>query len=178
MKPDRLIEDLTLVPLPQWWENPWLLFSLPVVIGLIAYNLRRWWLQRKPKTLTVTVPDGPPPHEAFLARLAALRSKRGHWIAYPFAIEVSEILRGYLEARYAFSVRFQTSREFLELAATNPCLNTAHRATLRDFLSRCDLLKFAQGVATEAELAALIDTTEQFISECAGLPPGHKGGNP
>ena len=96
MKPDRLIEDLTLVPLPQWWENPWLLFSLPVLVGLIAYNLRRWWLQRKPKTLTTNVPDGPPPHEAFLARLADLRSKRGHWIAYPFAIEVSEILRGYL----------------------------------------------------------------------------------
>jgi hypothetical protein len=178
MKPDRLIEDLTLVPLPQWWENPWLLFSLPVLVGLIAYKLRRWWLQRQPASLAPTVPDGPPPHEAFLARLAALRSNRGHWIAHPFAIEVSEILRGYLEARYAFSVRFQTSREFLELAATNPCLNTAHRATLRDFLSRCDLLKFAQGVATEAELAALIDTTEQFISECAVLPPGHKGGKP
>ena len=178
MKPDRLIEDLTLVPLPQWWENPWLLFSLPVVIGLIAYNLRRWWLQRKPTTPKLTVPVGPPPHEAFLARLAALRANRSHWVAYPFAIEVSEILRGYLEARYAFSVRFQTSREFLELAATNPCLNTAHRATLRDFLSRCDLLKFAQGVATEAELAALIDTAEQFISECAGLPPGHRGGKP
>ena len=178
MKPDRLIEDLTLVPLPQWWENPWLLFSLPVLVGLIAYNLRRWWLQRKPKTLTTNVPDGPPPHEAFLSRLADLRSKRGHWIAYPFAIEVSEILRGYLEARYAFSVRFQTSREFLELAATHPRLNTAHRATLRDFLSRCDLLKFAQGVATEAELAALLDTAEQFISECAELPLGHKGGNP
>ena len=178
MKPDRLIEDLTLVPLPQWWENPWLLLSLPVVIGLVAYSLGRWWLQRRPPTPAPAVPEGPPPHEAFLARLADLRSKRGHWIAYPFAIEVSEILRGYLEARYAFSVRFQTSREFLELAATDPRLNPEHRATLRDFLGRCDLLKFAQGVATESELAALIDTAERFIRECSGLAPGQREENP
>lgn len=178
MKPDRLIEDLTLVPLPQWWENPWLLLSLPMVIGLIAYSLRRWWLQRRPPTAAPAVPEGPPPHETFLALLAALRSNRGHWVAHPFAVDVSEILRGYLEARYAFSVRFQTSREFLELAATDPRLNPEHRATLQDFLGRCDLLKFAQGVATESELAALIDTAERFIRECAGLPPGQKEGNP
>ena len=178
MKPDRLIEDLTLVPLPQWWENPWLLLSLPVLIGLIAYSLSRWWLQRRLTSPTPAVPDGPPPHEAFLERLAALRSKRSQWVAYPFAIDVSEILRGYLEARYAFAVRFQTSREFLELAATDPRLDIVHRKTLGDFLGRCDLLKFARGVATESELEALIDTAEQFIRECAGLPPGQKGGKP
>jgi hypothetical protein len=115
---------------------------------------------------------------AFLARLAALRSNRGQWVAHPFAVDVSEILRGYLEARYAFSVRFQTSREFLELAATDPRLNPDHRAIVRDFLGHCDLLKFARGIATESELAALIDTAERFIRECAGLPPGQKGGNP
>jgi hypothetical protein len=149
-----------------------------VVIGLVAYSLGRWWLQRLPTTPTPAVPDGPPPHEAFLARLAALRSNRGQWVAHPFAVDVSEILRGYLEARYAFSVRFQTSREFLELAATDPRLNPDHRAIVRDFLGHCDLLKFARGIATESELAALIDTAERFIRECAGLPPGQKGGNP
>ncbi len=177
MKPDRLIEDLTLVPLPQWWENPWFLLSSPVVIGILAYWLRHGWLKRQPAASTRIVPEGPAPHEAFLQRLAALRADRSRWVAYPFGIEVSDILRGYLEARYAFSVQFQTSREFLESAVHDARFNPIHRATLTGFLGQCDLLKFAQGKATEAELTALIDTAEGFIQECAGLA-GSAGGPP
>ena len=178
MKPDRLIEDLTLVPLPQWWENPWLLLSLPVVIGLLAYSVHRWWMRRQPAPAADDAPSsGPPPHEEFLRRLAELRSSRAQWVAYSFGIEVSDILRGYLEARYAFSVRFQTSREFLHSAVTDPRFNPNHRAALTDFLGQCDALKFAQARASEAELATLVDTAERVIRECSSLTnPG--GGAP
>jgi len=167
MKPDRLIEDLTLVPLPQWWENPWLLLSLPVVIGLVAYFVQRWWVRRRPAAAIPQITDIPVPTEAFLARLAALRSDRPRWSAYPFAIEVSDILRSYLEARYAFPVHFQTSREFLESAAKDPRLTAVQRATMDGFLGGCDRLKFARGEASEAELSTLIDSAERFIRECA-----------
>ena len=167
MKPERLIEDLTLVPLPQWWENPWLLLSLPVVIGLVAYFVQRWWFRRRPAVSIPEVPGSPAPHEAFLARLTALRSDRSRWAPYPFAIELSEILRGYLEARYAFPVRFQTSREFLDSAAKDPRLTAVQRAGLGGFLGGCDRLKFAQGDASETELTELIDSAERFIRECA-----------
>lgn len=170
MKPDRLIEDLTLVPLPQWWENPWLLLAIPVVSGVVAYRLRRWWLGRRPPTPVSAAPEGPPAHEAFLAQLAALRARRAQWVAHPFAVEVSDILRGYLEARYAFAVRFQTSREFLESAAKDPRLTVVQRAGLDGFLGGCDRIKFARGTAGEPELSGLLDSAEQFIRGCAKAP--------
>ena len=163
MKPDRLIEDLTLVPLPQWWENPWLLLALPVLFGLAAYGLRAWALRRRSATPTAPADPGPDPREAFLARLAALRARGPDWEAHPFAVEVSEILRGYLEARYAFPIRFQTSREFLESAAGDARLGSAHRSTLGEFLGGCDRIKFAQGMAASPELVGLLDTAERFI---------------
>lgn len=176
MKPDRLIEDLTLVPLPQWWENPWLLLSVPVVIGLAAYFVQRWWVRRRPATPPTQAAAGPAAHEAFLARLAALRSDRSRWSPYPFAIEVSEILRGYLEARYAFPIRFQTSREFLDSAAKDPRLTAGQRAGLDGFLGGCDRLKFARADASEAELSTLIDSAERFIRDCASATTATAGG--
>ena len=169
MKPDRLIEDLTLVPLPQWWENPWLLLALPLLIGLAAYGLRTWWSRRRPTATVAAAASGPDPREAFLARLAALRARRTEWVAHPFAVEVSDILRGYLEAGYAFPVRFQTSREFLESAAGDARLGPDRRATLGEFLGRCDRIKFARDIAAEHDLVVLIDTAERFIREGSGL---------
>lgn len=171
MKPDRLIEDLTLVPLPQWWENPWLLLAIPVVSGLFAYWLRRWWLGRRQPGPAAVVPSGPPPDEAFLARLSLLRAQRAAWVPHPFAVEVSDILRGYLEARYAFAVRFQTSREFLESAARDPRLPADRQAGLGGFLGGCDRIKFARGEATDVELLGLLDTAEELIRRSAAGGP-------
>jgi len=176
MKPERLIEDLSLVPLPAWWENPWVLLAVPVASGLAAYLLRRWWLGRRPPAVAVAAPPGPPPHEEFLARLVALRAQQDRWVPHPFAVEVSDILRGYLEARFAFPVRFQTSREFLGAAATDARLSGEQRAALGGFLGGCDRIKFARAEANAAGMLGLIDAAEGFIRQGAGTPSDASGG--
>lgn len=180
MKPERLIEDLTLVPLPAWWENPWVLLAIPVVSGIAAYLLRRWWLARPPAPAPGTpTPAGPPPEEAFLARLAELRARRAAWIPHPFAVEVSDILRGYLEARFGFAVRFQTSREFLGAAARDARLSGDQQAALGDFLGGCDRIKFARAEAGEPALLALLDAAEGFVRQGTGSQgTGPRGGRP
>lgn len=180
MKPERLIEDLTLVPLPAWWENPWVLLAIPVVSGIAAYLLRRWWLGRPPAPAPGTpTPAGPPPEEAFLARLAELRARRAAWIPHPFAVEVSDILRGYLEARFGFAVRFQTSREFLGTASRDARLSGDQQAVLGDFLGGCDRIKFARAEAGDPALLALLDAADGFVRQCAGSQgTGPGGGRP
>ncbi len=172
MNRTNVIEDLSLLPLPPWWLSPWFIaaaiLAFAAVAG-IAFALAR--ALRKRVVPVAAVPSGPPPHDAFLRRLAELRARRDTLGAYPLGIEVSEILRGYIDARFRFPVLFQTTREFLSHVAGRAELNAGQRDALARFLANCDALKFARGDAGTAERDALLDTAETFIRECAGLAP-------
>jgi hypothetical protein len=174
MTNQTLIEDLMLVKVPEWWENPWLLAVVPLVIGAILYWVTRWWMRRSVAPLAKPEAEGPPCHEAFLLRLEMLRRRRAELTAYQLAIEVSEILRGYLEARYDFHIQYQTTREFLDSVVADSRFNPGHRAILSGFLGLCDAVKFARRSATGSEQDGLLDEAERFIRECAGLAPAKK----
>lgn len=175
MNQTNLIEDWTLLPPPPWWQNPLVWVGL-VLAAAAAWWLRRWWKGRTRRPAPVPRPApaaAPPLHTAFLARLAALRNRREQISAYELAIEVSEILRGYLEVRFQFHILFQTTREFLEAVADSPALNASQRAHLETFLRSCDAVKFAQRPATPEEQVGLLDAAEALIRQAAGMesPP-------
>jgi hypothetical protein len=176
MTNEFLIEDLTLLRLPQWWESPWFLLSAPVAAGILLYLVTRWWMSRRPAPQAVPVPEGPPVHDGFLRRLQELRARRDSLEAYPLGIEVSEILRGYLEARFRFGIRYQTTREFLDSVAADTRLKSGHREVLTGFLGLCDAVKFARHDVARPGREGLLDTAEQFIRDSAGLPPENGGG--
>ncbi|HAB16075.1 MAG TPA: DUF4381 family protein [Verrucomicrobiota bacterium] len=166
MNRTNLIEDLTLMPLPPWWQSPWLLLGLVVVAG-VAVLVGRWlwrrWVNQHPAVIAAAPqPDLTP---EFLERLAALRARRGELSAYELAIECSDLLREFVEWRFRMSIRFQTTREFLEAAARDALLGAEHRDWLGAYLKFCDLVKFAQQGATEAEQTNLLDAAERFIRQ-------------
>jgi hypothetical protein len=166
-----IIEDLTLVPVPVWWQSPW--FIALVVIGLAAtgFFLWRWWKNRpQPAPAAPPVPPGPPPHLEALRRLADLRARHAALDAYAVAIECSDILRTYIEARFGLPIRFQTTREFLGAARSAPELSGEAQTQLGVFLSFFDRLKFARANAQPAETLEAIDGAEQFIKRC--IPTG------
>lgn len=88
--------------------------------------------------------------------------------AYPLAIEVSDLLRAYLEAQYRFGIRYQTTREFLGSVAADSRFNPVHRGTLAGFLGLCDAVKFARQSVEADRKSALVETAERFVAECAG----------
>jgi hypothetical protein len=165
----NIIEDLRLVPLPQWWQNPILLVAvalMALVLGWLLYRLSK--IQPAPAPAPVE-PPGPPPHEEALRRLAELRRQLDTFSPYRLAIEASDVLRGYVHDRYAVPMRFQTSREFLEAARSSPEVTAAQRNELAGFLEFCDLVKFAARGATRKESAGSLDIAERFIRLAAGL---------
>jgi hypothetical protein len=171
MNRTNLVEDLTLLASPPWWLNPWfittVLLSVALVTGLVV------WLARKLRQPRVSPPppaEPPPSPEAFLRRLAELRARQPALAAYPLAIEVSDLLRSWLEARHRFRIRYQTSREFLREASTRPELAEPQRAALDQFLNACDGIKFGRSPASPHELAGLLDTAERVIRETAPHP--------
>ena len=169
-----IIEDLTLVPVPVWWQSLWFIALVVIGLAVAGFFLRRWWKNRpQPAPVAPSVPPGPPPHLEALRRLAKLRARHAALDAYAVAIECSDILRTYIEARFVLPIRYQTTREFLGAAQAAPELNAEAQSQLGEFLKFFDQLKFARASATAEQTLATIDGAEQFVRRC--IPAGQEG---
>lgn len=169
-----IIEDLTFVPVPVWWQSPWFIALVVLALAAAAFFLRRWWKNRpRPAPVAPPVPLGPPPHLEALRRLAELRARHAKLDAYAVAIDCSDILRTYIEGRFALPIRFQTTREFLGAAQAAPELNAEAQTRLGEFLKFFDQLKFARANATADQTLATIDGAEEFVRRC--LPARSEG---
>ncbi|MCW5559222.1 MAG: hypothetical protein KIT22_15505 [Verrucomicrobiae bacterium] len=166
MNRTNLIEDLTLVPLPPWWQSPGTLLALAAGLAVLAAIGWAVWRARRLRP-TPPPPLAPEPDRApeFLQRLEALRARRDTLSAHDFGLECSDILREYLEWRHRLAVRFQTTREFLESAARGADLTQGQREGLREFLGFCDLVKFARQGATPEEKLRLADAAVAFVRQ-------------
>nr|HEX4318969.1 hypothetical protein [Kofleriaceae bacterium] len=84
-------------------------------------------------------------YDIAIARLRALEGRGAPADADTdgWFVELSGIVRGYLERRYALRAPELTTEEFLQVAAARPELSSDHRRQLSEFLARCDQVKFA-----------------------------------
>lgn len=173
MNPTDLVDDLTLVPLPPWWQSPWSIAAFVLVLVVLAFAA---WMLRRLLSRKVVLMDPAPPrpdlHPEFLRRLADLRARRAELSDYDLAIACSDILRDYLEWRFQLSVRFQTTREFLGSARENTVLSEVQRAMLGTYLGFCDGVKFARRSASRPESDNLLDSAETFIRQGASREGG------
>jgi hypothetical protein len=164
---EGIIEDLRLVPVPSIWNNPltWILIAAAALV--LVYLLRKW-LNSRPIPLKPQAPQipGPPAHIVALNRLQELRARHPKLSAYQVALDCSDILRRYIEARFQSSIRYQTTREFLGAAHASGELTQDSRVELGKFLEFFDAIKFAQETAPSERTAAAIDDAEQFVRKC------------
>jgi len=91
--------------------------------------------------------------------------------AREFGIAASEVIRGYLEKRFAVAVTPRTTEEFLHtlVQESNEALSR-HRPLLAQFLERCDFIKFAGETLAMADLESLFRSARDFVLE-TGEPP-------
>jgi hypothetical protein len=106
-------------------------------------------------------------HQVALRRLAALEA-RG-WPAPAQAdqwyVELSGVVRRYLEDRYAVRAPELTTEEFLREAARAQALTAHHRDLLAEFLAGCDRVKFAAYHPEEAESRHALTSARRFVEE-------------
>ena len=167
MTNEGIIEDFQLVAVPSLWTNPLTWIVMATVGGGMIYFIARW-LKSRPRPLKEQAPPipGPPPHVVALNRLQNLRMRHPKLGAYDIALECSDILRRYIEARFTLPIRYQTTREFLGAAQVNPELTADSRKQLGEFLEFFDDIKFAQGGAGPERTLAAIDGAERFVRKC------------
>lgn len=94
-----------------------------------------------------------------------------------FYVELSLIVRRYLEDRFALRSPELTTEEFLGEMGRSPDLARSHQRLLRDFLVQADLVKFAGHRPEAAVVAQSIAAAERFLEDTrhlirsAELPP-------
>ncbi len=86
-----------------------------------------------------------------------------------FHLKISDILRHYIENRFGFKAPERTTEEFLtELSMARPEKNSllgSHKTLLADFLTHCDLVKFAKHEPTITESEKTVAICREFIEK-------------
>ena len=148
-----------LIEIANGWFWVWVAVG---VIALVAIAIVAWNYYRKKAAAPVFVPPVPPHIRArrALERALSLISE-----PKPFTTTVSDTLRIYLEERFSFRAPERTTEEFLYEMQNSRLLTTDQKASLADFLSQCDLVKFAKYEPTETELRNLHAAALRLVNE-------------
>ena len=82
-----------------------------------------------------------------------------------FYVEISAIVRRYLEDRFEIRAPESTTEEFLDRASRSSALTPEHSELLVRFLQQADLVKFAGSIPGDLEIADSVRSAERFLEE-------------
>ena len=146
-----------------WWGILWVVLAA-AVIAAAGYFFFKY---RKPATIAAAPVLPRSAWEIAHDQLEKLSHKH-----YPeqgmfkvFYIELSDIVRHYLENRFQIKAPEMTTEEFLNFVKTSPDLRADHKEILKDFLNGCDMVKFAKHVPSVNEAQANFELAKKLIEE-------------
>lgn len=141
-------------------NSPWLI-PLVVITALVALgsSYTAWvWNRRRFNSSSKR------PLDIALARLDKARELMTPLHGREFSIEVSSVVRDYIESRFDLRAAHLTTHEFLhQLPGTVHSSLVEYRALLDDFLQTCDLAKFGGWNLAEVDMEAMQKTAREFI---------------
>ena len=105
------------------------------------------------------------PLEIAMERLDRLQADADTMDADPFIVEVSNIVRDYLETALEIPAREQTSEEFLQAVQLKEDMPDVLKARMPQFLDQCDLVKFARQMLAATQRQTLLETAGVVVSE-------------
>lgn len=157
------------IPLSLFWVS---VIIAAAILTMAAIAIMVWWFLRKKAVLPPPAPNIPP-HERARQKLQEALTLMNQ--PRPFCILVSDTVRLYLEERFNFHAPERTTEEFLyELQATSLLL-PEQKKSLGEFLSVCDMVKFAKYEPGLVELQALHDSAVRLVDETEPQPPAPQG---
>jgi len=150
--------------IPIYW--PWILGAVMLTAFAVGAFLI-WNNRRKYKAKPPIIPPVPA-HVRAREKLAEALNlfdepKR-------FCILVSDTVRWYLEERYSFRAPERTTEEFLHELQGTDLLLPDQKQSLGEFLSECDMVKFARYEPGRPELQALHDSAVRLVMETEPQP--------
>jgi hypothetical protein len=159
---ELVIEDIEgVVEIPKKTSLWWLWILLVFIVLAVPAT---WWLLRR-KRIKALVRIFKPAHEVAYARLRILVAENlveaGR--IKEFYEQISGILRHYIEDRFDLHAPERTTEEFLSELQRTDVLATADKDVLAEFLTHCDLVKFARHAPTAEQIQRTFDLVKDFI---------------
>ncbi len=131
--------------------------GLLAVVGLLVWFLI---LRKRPSRVVSS-------RDRARRKLGELRERVATTEVYDFSIEVSEVLRRFIEETRGLRATTQTTMEFLAAIAGDQRFSDAERGLLAKFLEKADLIKFARVHATDEDSRVLLESAVGFVEESA-----------
>ena len=160
-------------PMPWLW--PVAIALAAMLLGCVAFAA----LRGRRRLVLLPVPKEPA-HLRALRELALLRAAPRRTAAQvdAYYVGISHVLRVYLEERFSLRAPERTTEEFLAEVERGGPLSAAHCIVLKQFLSQCDLVKFALHSPTEAQHMEAMAIAETFVmaTQDHGVAQGIGGG--
>jgi len=150
---------------PIWMISIWQIV-LAVLIALVLLALITWY-SRKSGILNLGSKQEPirPPEEIARKKLKALKNSNylesGNFKEY--YIELTNIIRQYLEGRYFISALDRTTSELMR--ELKRILDRKDAADFRDLLERSDVIKFAKGSPDSKEIEIDWNLVNDFVDK-------------
>jgi hypothetical protein len=152
------------VPIPSGWK--WLGW----LVGAIALALLAWQAWKRFQLRPTRLIPAPviPAHERARRKLQEALDLLDQ--PKPFCTLVSDAVRLYLEERFELRAPERTTEEFLNELQTTQHLTRPQKDSLAEFLSRCDLVKFAKAQPAQTALQDLYNSALRLIEETEPKP--------
>lgn len=140
----------------RWWRA--LALGVAALGGMVAAML---WFRGSRRRVRITA------YDKAIKRLRALEARGlpGKDQADAWYVELSSIVRRYLEDRYGLRAPELTTEEFLRVARDSRELSEPHRAILTSFLEDCDRVKFAGYEPDPKESEQALSVSRTFIED-------------
>ncbi|HEY5926224.1 MAG TPA: hypothetical protein VIV11_31280 [Kofleriaceae bacterium] len=150
---------------PDVGGTPWILIAVlaggALVLGIGSLFLWRLWRARR----RIAVKQNAYDEAIGKLRSLELRGAPSAEQADSWFVELSAIVRSYLERRYEIRAPELTTEEFLLVASRAPELTAAHRTQLSLFLERCDRVKFAGYRPEDSESIDTLAAARGFVED-------------
>lgn len=148
----------------------WLLWAAGSAGGAVILFIC-WFFWRRHKSKEAPLPPAIPPYLRALQAMEALQRKDlpGQGLTKKFYAELSDILRQYIEYHLDLRAAEQTTEEFLLTSAAS--LRPGHKRLLRDFMTHCDLVKFAEYQPDHEDIASALVLCRRFIDDTGNGAP-------
>ena len=154
------LQPLATTPTPQW---PWPLLAILLLLLASLPFIWRWWQQWRSGVRQRSA------YDIAYGRLQILlnQPRPDAEQMKAFFMELSAIVRRYLEDRFALHAPELTTEEFLDVAAQSPDLSREHQGFLRDFLQVADQVKFARHIPTTERVEEALNSAAHFLRQTA-----------
>ncbi len=155
------IPKLSPVELPSPWRI-WRWVIAGAVIAVFILGLVYYRKQQRMKAEEVIII---PAHEWARLQIAKLLvdDLLSRSLVQEFYYRVSDIVRGYIERRFAVAAPEMTTEEFLVSLSKDRRFGEKDRNELNEFMNACDIVKYARHQPTTAEANAMLDAATDYI---------------